>query len=55
MACVSGQGGSALGLQVVLHAERPAALDSISFDDLTLLIRAAASGHGIARVTDTLA
>jgi LysR family transcriptional regulator, glycine cleavage system transcriptional activator len=31
------------------------ALDGISFDDQTLLIRAAASGHGIALVTDTLA
>lgn len=33
----------------------PAALDGISFDDQTLLIRAAASGHGVALVTDTLA
>jgi LysR family transcriptional regulator, glycine cleavage system transcriptional activator len=32
-----------------------AALDGISFDDQTLLIRAAASGHGVALVTDTLA
>jgi DNA-binding transcriptional LysR family regulator len=33
----------------------PAALDGISCDDQTLLIRAAASGHGVALVTDTLA
>ena len=31
------------------------ALDGISFDDQTLLIRAAAAGHGVALVTDTLA
>jgi LysR family glycine cleavage system transcriptional activator len=33
----------------------PAALDGISFDDQMLLIRAAASGQGIALVTDALA
>jgi LysR family glycine cleavage system transcriptional activator len=32
-----------------------AALDGIGFDDQTLLIRAAASGQGVALVTDTLA
>jgi LysR family glycine cleavage system transcriptional activator len=29
--------------------------EGIGFDDQTLLIRAAASGHGVALVTDTLA
>ena len=33
----------------------PAALEGVGFDDQTLLIRAAASGQGVALVTDTLA
>jgi len=33
----------------------PAAFDGIGFDDQILLIRAAAAGHGVALVTDTLA